>query len=60
MICTNLNPMIVIGVGIIIALIILISNNFRKQRDLKEALMMGEAISEFERLLAKEKEHANL
>lgn len=59
MICTNLNPMIVIGVGIIIALIILITNNFRKQRDLKEALMLDDAISEFERLLAKEKEYGN-
>ena len=59
MICTNLNPMIVIGVGIIIALIILITNNFRKQRDLKEALMLDKAMSEFERLLAKKKDNAN-
>ena len=51
MICTNLSPMVVIGIGILIALIMLITNNFRKQREEKEALMLEEAIKEFERLL---------
>ncbi len=51
MICTNLSPMVVIGIGILSALIMLIINNFRKQREEKEALMLEEAIKEFERLL---------
>lgn len=54
MICTNLSPMVIIGIGLLTAWIMLITNNFRKQRQQKEALMLEEAIKEFEWLLAKE------
>lgn len=46
--------MVIIGIGLLTAWIMLITNNFRKQRQQKEALMLEEAIKEFEWLLAKE------
>lgn len=55
MMCANLDPMIPIGGCIFIAWVIFMSSSYRENRDVKEDLMLKEALREFKQLLEKKK-----